>query len=756
MKDLLGAKHFKASRAFRFSAIYKQFSAMAAEASFTALEFLNYSSRHLYLTGKAGTGKTTFLRNLSEHCSKSFIVVAPTGVAALNAGGVTIHSQFLFPLGAYIADGAAAQFPDFKFFDRASLSRRHPLNAARKKVLQGIDLLVIDEISMVRADLLDAIDQRLRHARRKQKPFGGLQLLMIGDLYQLPPIMPEREWQVLKQHYASPHFFHSKALQQAGFIQVELQKVYRQQDDNFIEILNRIRHNALRDQDLERLNQRATEKAPKDAIHLVTHRQQAQEINAQRLAELDSKLFKYKAQLKGDFPERSFPVEEDLELKIGAQVMFIKNDTEEGAYYNGKIAEVVDLDREDIWVQMEDHEHYKVPKDTWKNSRYKLNDEKQELEEEVLGEFSHFPIRLAWAITIHKSQGLSFDEAVIDLGRAFAPGQAYVALTRLRSMEGLYLQAPLRREAMIIDAQAREFSAEKSEQDLEKELHSAKSSFQHEYLIELFDWNSWQFSYTDFWQKNYDKLQLKKYGFKPRFERIEKGIQENLKHARKFQAQIDQLIRAGQQDQLETRLLKAREYFLPRLEALLIDLQALKLEYARISRTKLLVQALELPVTEGFGIFLNLSILPETFQFFYGGTKPPAEIAQEQKPKIWEALINKVPEPQLKLKPKAKKGDTYRHTYKMIKEGLSLQEIAEERELTLSTIYRHCVKGVQQGELNIEEVLEDERRLAMQAILKEETADNAYKMSLKHPDYSQDEWRVIMTKAPENTETQEG
>ncbi|MCR9154856.1 MAG: AAA family ATPase [Bacteroidetes bacterium] len=718
---------------------------MAVESSTTAIEFLNYTAQHVYLTGKAGTGKTTFLRGLAEHCSKPFIVVAPTGVAALNAGGVTIHSQFLFPLGAYLAEGSASQFPHLQLFDSGSLNKRHPINAARRKVLQGIELLVIDEISMVRADMLDAIDKRLRQARRKQLPFGGVQLLMIGDLYQLPPIMPEAEWQVLKNHYPSPHFFHSKSLSKAGFIQIELHKVYRQQDDNFVAILNRIRHNQVLDSDLDLINKRTQARIPQDAIHLVTHRQQAQNINTKRLEELDAKEFSYSALIRGDFPERNFPAEEQLKLKLGAQVMFIKNDTEEGAYYNGKLAEIIELEKDGIWVKMEDQDRFKVPKDTWKNSRYKLNDDKQSLDEEVLGEFSQYPLRLAWAITIHKSQGLSFEQAIIDLGRAFAPGQAYVALTRLRSLEGLYLKEPLRRDAMIVDIEAQRFSLERSQENLEDNLKASKEQFKRDYLLNVFQWRSWPYSYTDFWQSSYEKLKLEKYDFKSRFKAIESGIIENEKHAQKFQAQLYHLMQEAKGPEIQERLDKARAYFLPRIEALLVDFQALKLEYAQLSRTKLLVEAFELPIQEGFKIFLNLNILEEAYSFFNGEGPSPMDIAQRRKPQLWEEIILKVPKPKLKAKAKrAKKGETYIITYNLIKEAKRPAEIAKERSLSIATIYRHCQKGLKEGILSLNEVLDAKQIQEMQTLLQSGKAENSYQWSLKHPQYHQDEWRLVL------------
>lgn len=720
---------------------------MTASAAHTALEFINYTAQHIYLTGKAGTGKTTFLRNLAEHSSKSFIVIAPTGVAALNAGGVTIHSQFLFPFGAYLPQGSAFQHPHLKLFDRPSLSRQHPLNAARRKVLQSIDLLVIDEISMVRADLLDAIDQRLRQARRKQQPFGGVQLLMIGDLYQLPPIMPEEEWQLLKPFYASPHFFRALAFKDAGFVQIELNKVYRQQDQVFVDLLNKIRHKQVQEADLQLLNQRAGLKIPEEAIHLVTHRRQAETINHSRLKALEGTQFTYQASVRGDFPERTFPMEETLSLKVGAQVMFIRNDTEEAAYYNGKIAEVIELTKEKIWVSMEDDNRFEVPQETWKNARYRINEDDQSLQEELLGEFSHFPIRLAWAITIHKSQGLSFDQAVLDLGKAFAPGQAYVALTRLRSFEGLFLQGPLSRSAMIVDEEARVFSESRAEEDLSQQLEAAKGIYQKSYLQELLEWSPWFYSYQDFWQKNYDKLKLKETGLRSTFEAIEAEIKELVGLAGKFSRQLVALQQQSNEAAMQERLQKAQDYFKPKLAQLLIKFQALKLEYAQMGRTKLLSESMEVPISQGFAIYVNITLMVDVLAFFKEEGPSPESLRQSRKQKLWEDLLKEVPAPKMKIKKgnKAVKGATYEKTYALIKGGMSLTDIATERDLTLATIYRHGTKGLKEGRLELMELMEEDRVAEMQALMKVGEADNAYQWSLKHPEYHQEEWRLVLT-----------
>lgn len=715
------------------------------DAQSLALEYLNFSNRNVYLTGKAGTGKTTFLRKLADYCQKPFIVIAPTGVAALNAGGVTIHSQFLFPLGSYLPEGSANQYAHLAFFDRASLSRRHPLNAARKKVLQGIDLLVIDEVSMCRADILDAIDQRLRQARNSPKPFGGVQLLMIGDLYQLPPIVKDDDWSVLKSYYQGMHFFNSRALQASGFVQVELQKVYRQQDAVFVNLLNKIRQQQLNNVDLDFLNQAQHKSIPESAIHLVTHRHQAEALNSARLEALAGEMFSYPAMVQGDFPERMFPVPEDLNLKVGARVMFLKNDSEEGAYYNGKIAEVLELDKESIWVKMEDQDRYKVPKDTWKNSRYKVDEEEQGLKEEVLGQFSHFPLRLAWAITIHKSQGLSFDEAVINLGKAFAPGQAYVALTRLRSLEGLYLSAPLQLSALITDHQAQSFSREQAEIDTSSFLESAKEEYRQEFCQTSFDLNPLIYAFKEFYQGEYQKLQLEKTGFKPRFEELEEKINLEKKHSQKFQYQIAQFIAESSWQGLANRLGKAVAYFEPQLASITVELQALKLEYAQMSRTKQLVQAFEVPVKAAFEAYLNMKTFAEAWAFFEGESKDsPAAAKSKSRAKAWEEILDKVPEPKTPKKKKKQKGETYLKTYEMFRSGMNASAIATARELTIGTIYTHALKGLQTEALEIEQILSEERILLMKNRFDPTMERTPYQWHLNYTDIYTGEWQLFL------------
>ena len=461
-----------------------------------AEKYVRYTDTSVFLTGKAGTGKTTFLRNIVETCNKRRVVVAPTGVAAINAGGVTIHSFFQLPPSAYL--------PSVKgFYSEYSLSQNaHNLRKNKIKLLQSLDLLIIDEISMVRADLLDAIDDRLREYRHNNKPFGGVQLLMVGDLYQLPPVVKEDEWQYMKQVYASPFFFESKAFKQLKYISIELTHVYRQSESEFVEILNSIRNSHPNDNVLERLNSRYKPDFEPDNsegyIRLTTHNAQAAQINDSKLQQLEGESHTFEAEIGGIFPDYMYPTDETLTLKKGAQVMFVRNDPgsepnpTEKKYFNGKIVTIDDIDDNHVIVADGDTTFEVLPL-VWENTKYLLNEESNEIEAVVEGTFKQMPLRLAWAITIHKSQGLTFDHAIIDAGRAFAFGQTYVALSRCRTLEGLVLKTPITPANLFTDKDVNSFtSAIPDINEVRQRYSSDQMNFYYGKLRELFDFSDLQ------------------------------------------------------------------------------------------------------------------------------------------------------------------------------------------------------------------------------------------------------------------------
>lgn len=449
-------------------------------------QFVERTGVNVFLTGKAGTGKTTFLRQLKERSPKRMIVVAPTGVAAINAGGVTIHSFFQFPLAPYVP-GSSFNTKDERF----------RFSKEKKRIIRTLDLLVIDEISMVRADLLDQIDSVLRLHKDRNRPFGGVQLLMIGDLSQLAPVARESDWTLLREYYTTPYFFGSKALQQTRHVTIELQHVYRQTDTTFVDILNEVRENRLTANGLAMLNSRYCKEEKvlnsEGVIRLTTHNLTANNYNEQRMDSLKGKRYTYEAEITGTFPESSYPAEKTLELKKGCQVMFLKNDTQGARYYNGKLGIITSLDDDHIKVRgLDDDTEVEVTPDIWTNARYVIDKETKEIREEIDGEFRQYPLRLAWAITVHKSQGLTFDRAVIDVNAAFAAGQVYVALSRLRSLEGLLLTAPLSPAAVKTDVAVTQYmNTELAQaQHTATHLNDFERSYYLEMLSELFSFKS--------------------------------------------------------------------------------------------------------------------------------------------------------------------------------------------------------------------------------------------------------------------------
>lgn len=456
-----------------------------------AFNFLQHSGTNLFLTGKAGTGKTTFLRKLKETSPKRMIVVAPTGVAAINAGGVTIHSFFQLPFGPYLPERG-------NLADSRQTGFSHKFSREKINIIRSMDLLVIDEISMVRADLLDAISDVLRRFKDRNKPFGGVQLLLIGDLQQLAPVAKEEEWNLLKAHYSSAFFFDSHALSESPYLCIELTQVYRQADPAFVNLLNNIRDNCFDATTLETLNRRYRPGfRPDDRegyITLTTHNYLAAQINNRRLAELPGRSYTFTAEIKEDFPAYSYPTDERLELKQGAQVMFIKNDSSgEKRYYNGKIGKVVFLHPEKIIVADREGNEITVERETWDNVKYTLNAETNEISESIAGVFSQYPLKTAWAITIHKSQGLTFERAMIDASSAFSHGQVYVALSRCKSLEGLVLSSPITREAMIKDERIADYTASLAEKRPgEQQLREAEALYYRELVQELFDFSGIQ------------------------------------------------------------------------------------------------------------------------------------------------------------------------------------------------------------------------------------------------------------------------
>jgi len=536
-------------------------------------ELVLYTDSHIFLTGKAGTGKTTFLKNLPLKTYKRMVVVAPTGVAAINAGGQTIHSFFQLPFGPQLPEDATGSKAWGGSNSKSFAAQLQKLNKKKINLIRSLDLLIIDEISMVRADVLDAVDTVLRRVRRSQKPFGGLQLLMIGDVHQLAPVAKAEEWEVLAPYYDTTYFFGSHVLKKAPYVCVELEHIYRQHDEDFITLLNKVRDNKMDAECVRLLNTRfKPDFKPKDRegyITLTTHNYQADQINESKLAAIKEKPLTFKAEIDGIFPENTYPTKEELELKVGAQVMFVKNDPNpEKAFYNGKIGVLVGYDESEGTVSVESEgERIIVPRLKWQNMEYAINAENQEIEEREIGSFTQIPLRLAWAVTIHKSQGLTFDKVIVDAGQAFAHGQVYVALSRCTSLEGLVLKTRITSNALINDFSVNQFV----ETLPEKEPTQAKvDQLRHEYeletMLELIDFDGIYKDFGKLMKVIYDNDTLFEGPMIQELSTRRNRIHEELCSVGiKFESQIQRLhaeVPSCEQNQpLQERLIKGVAYF---------------------------------------------------------------------------------------------------------------------------------------------------------------------------------------------------
>ncbi len=549
-----------------------------------AIQLVNQSSRNIFLTGKAGTGKTTFLKYIRENCLKQMAVVAPTGVAAINAGGVTIHSFFQLPFSPFVPEAKGFSNDSEEVVNKHNLLSRLRLTGEKKKVIQQLELLIIDEVSMVRCDIMDAMDTILRHIRRRPlERFGGLQVLFIGDMLQLPPVIKEQEWALLSDHYNGPYFFDSKVISEEWPVYIEFDKIYRQSEERFIGLLNQVRNNQLDDDGFEILESRylpGFRRTRDDGyVVLTTHNEKARQINSAELNSLEGNPVSFKAEITGEFSDRAYPGDEILELKPGAQVMFIRNDTSDRGkrYFNGKIGIISKLEKDKIWVQCDGDEEIEVQKEIWENIRYSMNPTTRALDEQVLGSFSQYPLRLAWAITIHKSQGLTFEKAIIDAGAAFAPGQVYVALSRCTNLEGLVLETRIRSSSLLSDQRIVEFSQRSaSAGQLQVEFAKARKQYQLATLTDLFDSRRVIHPAEDILnhllenRKSYNKESID--WAENLFDQLNK-LQET---SNKFQTQLQGLFQNGEPEQnplLQERVKAAAKFFSDGFDNILKALQ---------------------------------------------------------------------------------------------------------------------------------------------------------------------------------------
>ncbi|WP_130734845.1 helix-turn-helix domain-containing protein [Flavobacterium sp. J27] len=715
------------------------------------LRFINQTNKSIFLTGKAGTGKTTLLKEILITTHKNTVVVAPTGIAALNAEGVTIHSLFQLPFATFIPDykEITTNVSIIKMETRTSLLRHFKMNMTKRSLFNNLELLIIDEVSMLRADVLDAIDFMLKRTRRNELPFGGIQVLFIGDLLQLPPVVKNEEWHILKDYYQGMYFFNAHILQQFPPLYLELTTIYRQSDSSFVSILNNLRTNNITKKDIKQLNLYVKPsfnlKENPGYVYLTTHNSKANQINQESLQELKKKSHSYFPEIVGDFPEKLFPLDSILELKIGAQIMFIKNDLNiDKQYYNGKMGVIETLSDDEIKVRFpEEKKTITVDKYEWKNIKFTVNSETKEIEEEILGTFVHYPIKLAWAITVHKSQGLTFEKAALDVSDVFAPGQAYVALSRLRSLTGLVLLSPLQMHGITNDVNVLNYVANKvTEETLNTTFKVEKQRFIYESLCKGFNFKGliqeWRNHFYSYKTEESKSVKFKHMNW---ITILYEKINTLETPSEKFIKQLTALFikQAPDFKFINERCEAAFTYFFNVLDHIYGEL-LYKIE--EIKRTK--------QAKTFFNELILLEEIHNTAILILLKTKTIANSIEEEyvfsKERLQSKELNAYKSEKLKEiqsqfkkenpelleeenisyykktkgnKTSVNKKTTIEETFELWQQNLSVEAIAIKRKLTEATIYSHFVKLIQNKSIKINEILSDSRIDVLQVAFEE-------------------------------------
>lgn len=719
-----------------------------------AWEFVEHTGMSIFLTGKAGTGKTTFLKTLKSHSHKRMVVVAPTGVAAINAGGVTIHSFFQLPLSPYVPN--------------AKMEQRFAYSKEKRKIMRTIDMLVIDEISMVRSDVLDAVDNVMRRFREHDKPFGGVQLVMIGDLHQLTPVVRDEEEKILSEYYNTTYFFGSKALQSIDYVTIELHHVYRQQDESFLKILNDIRDGHPTADDLKTLNSRYNPSfrpnANDDYIRLTTHNSKADDYNNYELLALKTPSYTFEAEIEKEFPPSDYPTDMRLTLKTGAQVMFLKNDPK-GRYYNGRIGHVTYVDERQILVLCPgDEKAIEVEKEVWENTKYKLNDSTNQIESEVVGTFTQYPLRLAWAITIHKSQGLTFDHAIIDAQLSFASGQVYVALSRCKALEGMVLASPIEPSAIINDSRVSDYVANQgaaAKASIER-LPKLKEAYYKQLLVELFNFKPILVA-----ESSLDRVMQEFFYSKSALAALHHTALDDLRTkviptAKTWTNKIENLTdeQAHSTDFLE-RVKRGAAYFAGQLTDIFDDL--IKRTGLLQTNNKMIKRRLDHAYTDMHDIWLGKRYL--LTDIAENGYTPQSYLKFKQ-----EAVLNAMDENGGKAartstksktsshqsksdgisgnvkEEKKPKIDTRKATFDLYKQGKTIKEIAEERNLKANTIFGHLAFYALRGDIPIDTILPIQHREKIERIIKNVGIESGMKpiKNLCPPEVTYAEIRLTM------------